>query len=394
MIPARLPVAVAAAGIATFLNLYTPQAILPALAASFGIAPAQVGLAITASLLAVAIVAPFAGAISDMLGRKRLIVAAAMLVILPTLLVATAPSFRALLLWRFAQGLLLPFIFTVTIAYIADECSGPAGIRAAGVYSSGAIAGGFAGRFIAGVAADYGGWRVGFGAVAAATALAAVVIAALLPRERNFRPERGGLRAILRGWREHAGNPRLWGCCAVGATMLFGVVATFTFINLRLAAAPFSLSPGALGAVFGVYMIGVVTTPLATRAAVRVGRIATGTVAAAIAAAGEALTLAPSLPAIIAGLAMVCAGLFVAQALALGYIGVAAQRARSSAVGLYVAVYYVGGGLGAVLPAPVWRHAGWPGCVAVIVAAIVLMAAAIALTFRAPAALRPAPPSR
>ena len=34
------------------------------------------------------------------------------------------------------------------------------------------------------------------------------------------------------------GNPALWGCCAVGAGMLFSVVATFTFVNLRLAAAP------------------------------------------------------------------------------------------------------------------------------------------------------------
>ena len=381
----------AAAGVATFLNLYTPQAILPQLAATFAVSAATVGLAVTVSLLAVALVAPFAGAISDVLGRRRLIVGAAVAVIAPTLLVATAPSFPALLVWRFAQGLLLPFVFTVTVAYIGDECVGAEAIKAAGTYASGSVAGGFAGRFIAGVAADFGGWRFGFAAVAVATAIAAAVVAATLPGERNFRPVRGGVRATLHGWREHAGNPLLWGCCAVGAAMLFSVVATFTFINLRLAAAPFLLSPAALGAIFAVYLTGVVTTPMATRAAVRAGRVRTALLAAAVAAAGALLTLPPFLPAIVLGLMALCAGLFVAQALALGYLGVAVPRARSSAVGLYVAVYYVGGAMGAVLPAPVWHAAGWPGCVAVICTTIAAMGAAAALTFRERPPLSAAP---
>jgi YNFM family putative membrane transporter len=377
-----LPVAVAAAGVATFLNLYTPQAILPALSAAFGVRPTDTGLAVTASLLAVALVAPFAGAVSDALGRRRLIVGAAAAVIVPTLLVATAPSFSALLAWRFVQGLLLPFIFTVTVAYIGDECRGAEAIRAAGVYASGSVAGGFAGRFIAGLAADFAGWRVGFAAAAAVTAGAAAVIALTLPKERNFRPVRGGVSAMLRGWREHALNPLLWGCCAVGAGMLFSMVATFTFVNLRLAAPPFGLSPGALGSVFAVYLVGVVTTPLATRAAVHIGRARTAVLGAGVAVAGQLLTLAPSLPLIVAGLMATCAGLFVAQALALGYIGVAVQQARSSAVGLYVAVYYAGGALGAVLPAPLWHRAGWAGCVALVSAAIAGMAVAAQLTFR------------
>lgn len=382
MIRPTLPVAVATAGLATFINLYTPQAILPSLAQAFGVPPAQTGLTITASLLAIAMVAPFAGAISDVLGRKRLIVGAAFAIILPTLMVATAQSFAGLLAWRFLQGLMLPFVFTVTVAYIGDECQGADAIRAAGVYASGSVAGGFLGRFIAGIAADLGGWRIGFAAVAVATALAAAVIAVTLPRERNFRPVRGGVRATLRGWREHVGNPALWGCCAVGAAMLFSVVATFTFVNLRLAAPPFGLSPAALGSVFAIYLVGVVTTPLATRAAVRVGRRRTALIAAAIALAGEVLTLPHALPVILVGLTLACAGLFVAQALALGYLGVAATRARSSAVGLYVAVYYVGGGLGAVLPAPLWHDFGWAGCVAIVCAAITAMGVAAALTFR------------
>ena len=126
MKPDRISLAVAIAGICTFLNLYTPQALLPAIAAAFAVPQARTGLSVTACLLAVAITAPFAGVISDRVGRKRLIVGAAMLVTVPTLLVAFSQSLEALLLWRFVQGLMLPFIFTVTMAYIGEDLDGRA----------------------------------------------------------------------------------------------------------------------------------------------------------------------------------------------------------------------------------------------------------------------------
>ena len=385
----RIPLAAAAAGISTFLNLYTPQAVLPSLAATFGVPLARTGLTITASLLAVALVAPFAGAISDVFGRKRLIVGAAALVTVPTVLVALSPTLEAMLLWRFVQGLLLPFIFAVTVAYIGEECEGAAAIRAAGVYSSGAILGGFGGRFVAGIAAEFGGWRLGFLAAAALTGIAAVAVAILLPTERKFRPVRGGVRAMLRGWGEHVHNRTLWGVCAVGFGMLFSVVATFTYVNFRLSAPPFDLSPGALGSVFTVYLVGVVTTPLSSRLAVAIGRRRTAAVATAVAIAGELCTLLPALPAVVFGLALASAGLFVAQALALGFIGIAAPRARSSAVGIYVSTYYVGGALGGVLPGGLWHRFGWPGCVALACAMILAMGAAALATFREPAAAAP-----
>jgi predicted MFS family arabinose efflux permease len=386
----RVSVAVATAGICTFLNLYTPQAILPALANEFAVPLRNIGLTITVSLLAVALVAPFAGAISDILGRKRLIVSAAFGVVVPTLLVAFSASLDALLVWRFLQGLLLPFIFAVTVAYIGEECEGPAAIRAAGTYASGSIVGGFSGRFVTGIAADLGGWRFGFMVIAALTAIGAAVVALTLPKERKFRPSRGGVRTILRDWREHARNRLLWGTCVVGFGMLFSVVATFTYVNFRLSAPPFALSSGELGAVFTVYLVGAVTTPLATRLAVRVGRRRTAALSAVVAVAGEVLTLVPHLAAVVAGLVLASAGLFVAQALALGFIGVAAPRARSTAVGLYVTTYYIGGALGGILPGGLWHRYGWAGCVALVCVVIVAMGMAAVVTFRDAAVTAPA----
>ena len=370
----RRAIAVAAAGFATFLNLYTPQAILPDIALAFGVELTRGGLALTLPLLAVAVVAPVAGAISDRLGRKRVIVAAAAALLVPTLLVASATSFEALLVWRFMQGLLLPFIFAVTVAYVGEECAGPAAIRVTGLYASGTIVGGFSGRFLAGVIADAFGWRVAFVALGLLTAVVVALIAAWLPREQKFAPMYGGLGVTLAAYAGHLRNRRLLATCAVGFGMLFSLVAAFTYVNYRLALPPYSLGPTALGAVFGVYLVGAVAAPLAARVAGRIGRRRTVAGGVALGLGGLLLTLPPSLAAVVAGLALVCIALFVCQALALSFIGVAARGARSAAVGLYVAIYYVGGAVGGVAPNALWRWGGWPPVAALIGVVMVAMA--------------------
>jgi predicted MFS family arabinose efflux permease len=385
----RRSVGVFIAGFSVFLNLYAVQALLPTFAAAFAVPVARTGWTITAPLLAVAILAPFVGSVSDMLGRKRLIVTAMAVLPVPTLLVALAGSLPVLILWRFVQGLTMPFIFAVTVAYVGEETEGADTIRLAGTYTVGTIFGGFAGRFVAGHVTEIAGWRATFVVFAALTALACAAVAWLLPKERRFRPV-ANVGASLRSFADHLSNRRLLATFAVGFSMLFCIISVFTYVNFYLAAPPFGLGPAALGNVFVVYLLGMVMTPVATRLAVRLGRRATLACATAVCVAALALTLVPSLVAIIAGLAFIAGALFVQMALAIGFIGTAARHARSTAVGLYVACYYVGGSLGGILPAGLWRWAGWPGCVGLAVF-VQLVVVAIATRFwREPPAAVPA----
>jgi sugar phosphate permease len=78
------------------------------------------------------------------------------------------------------------------------------------------------------------------------------------------------------------------------------------------------------------------------------------------------LTLAPWLPAIVAGLALVGTGVFVAQATASSYIGAVTHEDRGLAVGLYSTCYYLGGSAGGAVPALFWDAGGWPACVALV----------------------------
>jgi predicted MFS family arabinose efflux permease len=290
-----------------------------------------------------------------------------------------AGSLSTLILWRFVQGLTMPFIFAVTVAYIGEETEGAETIRLAGTYTVGTIFGGFAGRFVAGHVTEWAGWRTTFVLFAVATALCFATVAWLLPKERRFRPV-ADLGASLRSFADHLSNRRLLATFAVGFSMLFCIIAVFTYVNFYLAAPPFALGPAALGNVFVVYLLGMVMTPIATRLAVRFGRRATLGLATVVCVAALLLTLVPSLVAIVVGLAFIAGALFVQMALAIGFIGTAARHAKSTAVGLYVACYYVGGALGGIAPAGLWHWAGWPGCVGLAVF-VQLVVVAIATQF-------------
>ena len=375
----RRDIAAAAAGFGTFVNLYAPQSLLPILADAFGTTAAQTGLTITASLVAVALIAPFVGAISDAFGRRRLILPACFALVAPTVMAALAQSFGAFLLARFLQGLLLPFIFTVFVAYIADECRGADALRTTGIYSIGTILGGFSGRFISGWMAYFVNWRASFLVLATLTLASAVILLLTMPPERNFTPVQSW-RGTAAGFIGQVRNRQVLVTCVAGFAVLFSIVATFTFANLMLAAPPYGLGPAELGSIFVTYLLGAAVTPSATRFATRVGRRLTMLVAGTVAATGILLTLAPSLAVIIAGLALVALGVLTEQMLSIGYVAIAGAQARSTAVGLYVTSYYVGGSLGGIAPATIWAHLGWPGCVGLV---MVVQMAAVATTWLA-----------
>jgi YNFM family putative membrane transporter len=368
--------AVGLAGYCTFINLYSPQAILPLLSTEFGAGAAEISTIMTASTLAVALTAPFTGTAADVLGRKRVIVTAMLLLGLPTLMCALAPNLHALVFWRFVQGLVMPPVFAVTIAYIGDEWEPHEATAAAGVYTSGASIGGFSGRFITGILADVVGWRYALGCIALITLAGGVAVLFLLPRERKFvRSE--GLIASGKLMLQHFRNKQLLATYAIGFGVLFCFITTFTYINFRLAAPPYNLSATWLGAIFIVYLVGSGLAPMAGWAVSRVGRRRFMIPVIGLWIAGVLLTLAEPLWLIVLGLTVCASSGLICQTISTGYVTITAKAGRSSAVGLYVTSFYVGGAFGATLGGIAWVMGGWPACVAMIVAIQLCMAAIV-----------------
>jgi MFS transporter, YNFM family, putative membrane transport protein len=377
--------AIATTGFCAFLNLYSPQALLPELAREFAVGPAEMSAVMTASTAAIALTAPFTGALADVIGRKRVITAAMLAIVIPMALIALSTSVESMAAWRFLQGLLLPPIFAVAIAYVGDEWPTAQVPAVAGIYVTGASIGGFCGRFVPGALADLIGWRRAFVTLAVMSLAGAMLVLAVLPRERAFvRSE--GLAASTRQILRHMRNPQLVATYAIGFGVLFNFIAVFTYVSFHLAAPPYSFSSTLLGAIFVTYLAGSATAPLIGWAMVRFGRRPFILGVLAVWACGALLLLAPPLTAIIGGLLLCAVCGMLVQAISTGYVTAIARDGRSSAVGLYVTAFYVGGSMGALLPGLAWDAAGWPACVAMAMAMLAIMAVIAALAYRRVAA--------
>ena len=372
--------AIATAGFSAFVNLYSPQALLPELSREFGVGAGEISALMTASTAAIALTAPFTGALADVLGRKRLITAASFAVVVPTLIMTLASTVPQLVFWRFVQGLLLPPIFTVAIAYVGDEWPPAEVPRVAGLFISGSSVGGFSGRFVTGAVADLFGWRASFVAVALLTLAGALIVTLALPRERRF-VRSGGFLTSVRQMLAHLRNPRLLAIYAVGFGVLFNFIATFTYVSFHLAAPPYLFSSTLLGALFATYLGGSFVVPWVGRAILLFGRRRFVLGIIAIWIAGAAMLLAPPVSVIIVGLSLCATCGMICQAVSTGYVITTAKEGRSSAAGLYASSFYIGGSAGAFLIGLVWKAAGWDGCVAAIIAVQVIMAGIVALAW-------------
>jgi MFS family permease len=103
--------------------------------------------------------------------------------------------------------------------------------------------------------------------------------------------------------------------------------------------------------------------------------------------AGVLMTLAPSLPVVILGLALLSSGVFIAQVASSSHLRVAAPSgARVKAAGLYLTCYYLGGTAGGVVPGVFWALGKWPACVAFIVFMQIVALAIALIGWRTPKA--------
>ncbi len=369
-------------GVCAFLELYCTQPLLPLLAHVFHASKTGVGMTVSAATLGVALSAPIFGALTERLPRKRVIVASLIGISLPTLLVATSTSLAQLIFWRFLQGIAIPGVIAVVVTYIGEEWPPERVALIMSFYVSGTALGGFTGRITAGFLADWLNWRLSFVALGAMALAGAAAVAAWLPHGRR-RPAAPPLALAEAGFvrqiRLLLRSRRLVATLAVGFNVLFAMVGVFTWITFHLSAPPFNLSTAALSSLFFVYLVGLVVTPAAGYLITHVGLRAGIGGAMCCSIAGVALTLAPSLLAVILGLAMLASGVFIAQTATQSHLHVAAPAgARVTAAGLYLTCYYLGGTAAGVVPGLFWEIGKWPACVGFIIA-MQLIGLAIAL---------------
>jgi predicted MFS family arabinose efflux permease len=375
----------------TLVDLFATQAILPSLVRHYGVSRAAMGTAVNASTIGMAISGLAVALLARRVDRRRGIIWSLALLAVPTTALAWAPDLATFTALRVAQGLCMSAAFALTLAHLAESCSGPAAAGAFAAYITGNVASNLFGRLLSAVVADHFGLSVNFLVFAALNLSGALLVYMSLRRATPLAREPGPATSPVEAALTHLRHPALRAGFAIGFLILFAFIGTFTYVNFVLVEPPLGLGMMALGVVYLVFAPSILTTPLAGHAVARFGTRPTIWAALGLALAGLPLLLLPSLPAVLAGMVLVAVGTFFAQATATGFVSRTATSDRAAASGLYLASYFAGGMVGSALLGLLFDRHGWPAAVAAIAAALTL-AALLATRLRAPTA--PVAPAR
>jgi predicted MFS family arabinose efflux permease len=368
----------------TVVDLFATQAILPSLTRAYNVTPAAMGFAVNASTMGMAVAGLAIAFFSRRINRRVGILISLALLSIPTALLASAPDLMVFTALRVIQGLFMSAAFTLTLAYLAEQCSAQDTAAAFAAYITGNVASNLIGRLISAALADHLGLAANFYVFALLNLSGAVLVYFTLARTTPM-PAATAARSPFAAWAEHLRNGPLRAAFVIGFCILFAFIGTFTYVNFVLVRQPFLVGPMALGFVYFVFLPSILTTPLAGRAVQRLGTRPTFWLSLAVAGIGLPLMLTSSLPALLIGLMLVGVGTFLAQATATGFVGRAATTDRGSASGIYLACYFAGGLVGSAVLGQLFDRLGWTACVLGIGASLVLAGLlAFRLTMAAP----------
>ncbi len=357
----------------TLVDLFATQAILPSLTRHYGVTPAAMGFAVNAATIGMAVAGLVVAYFSPHIDRHRGILFSLAALAVPTALLACAPDLATFTALRIAQGVFMSAAFTLTLSYLAEQCSATDAAGAFAAYITGNVASNLFGRLLSAAAADTLGIAGNFYVFAALNLAGAVLVFFTLGHTKPMAmsSERRSPASI---WAEHLRNPSLRVSFGIGFLILFAFLGIFTYVNFVLARPPLAVSAMSLGFVYFVFLPSIFTTPLAGRAVQRFGTRPTFLGSLAVAGIGLPLLVLPSLTAVVAGMVLVAAGTFFAQAATTGFVGRAATTDHASASGLYLASYFFGGLVGAAVLGQLFDRVGWEACVAAVGVALALAA--------------------
>jgi MFS transporter, YNFM family, putative membrane transport protein len=255
----------------TLVDLFAAQAILPSLAAAYGVSPAAMGFAVNAATIGMAAAGIVVALVARRIDRRQGIWISLALLCVPTALLATMPDLIAFAALRIVQGVFMSAAFTLTMAYLAEHCSAEDTASALAAYVTGNVASNLFGRMLSAAIADHLGLEANFLVFALLNLCGAVLAFATLSGRSPMATVDNTARSGLEAWRAHLSDPALRSAFGLGFLILFAFIGTFTYVNFALVQDPLNLSPMSLGLVYLVFLPACLTTPLAGGAVSRFG---------------------------------------------------------------------------------------------------------------------------
>lgn len=366
-------------GLATFALLYFVQPILPILSKEFNVSPANSSLALSLSTGMLSLGLLITGPLSDALGRKKVMVISLIAAAIFTLLSSVMTSWHGILLIRALVGLSVSGVAAVAMTYLSEEIHPSYVALSIGLYISGNSVGGMSGRLITGVVADYFSWRFAVILLGTFALISAIAFWKMLPESRHFKSSSLKPKTLLINLKLHFRDEGLPLLFAEAFLLMGSFITMFNYIGYRLLEAPYHFSQTVVGLLSVVYLTGTYSATKAGALTSKHGRGKVLLVAISTMLIGCIITMFSSIWAIMLGMMILTTGFFAAHAVASGWVGKRAKRAKAQASSLYLFGYYVGSSIAGTLGGVFWMHFAWNG-VAIFIA--LLTAIALYLSFK------------
>ncbi|MBI6550545.1 MFS transporter [Xenorhabdus lircayensis] len=353
-------------GLATFALLYFVQPILPILSEEFNISPANSSLALSLSTGMLSLGLLITGPLSDALGRKNVMVISLIAAAIFTLLSSVVTSWHGILLIRALVGLSVSGVAAVAMTYLSEEIHPSYVALSIGLYISGNSVGGMSGRLVTGVIADHFPWRFAVILLGAFALISAIAFWKMLPESKHFKSSSLKPKALFINLKLHFRDQGLPLLFAEAFLLMGGFVTLFNYIGYRLLDAPYHFSPTIVGLLSVVYLTG---TYSATKAGALTNKHGRGKVllaAISIMLVGCVFTVFSPVWAVMLGMMILTTGFFAAHAVASGWVGQRAKRAKAQASSLYLFGYYSGSSIAGTLGGVFWFYFAWNGIVVFI----------------------------
>lgn len=347
---------------ASVANIYAAQPLLDTIAATFGIAPSAVGLVVTLTQIGYAAGLILLVPLGDLVDRRKLVVIQMLLSALALSTVALAPNVFVLFGGMIVVGF-LAVVVQVLVAMSAALAQPHEQGRVVGLATSGVVIGILAARFVAGILADLGGWRVVYLVSAGIMLLLGLLLARLLPRDMPVASTEC-YSAVLKSIPRLFLHDRVLRLRAGFAFLIFASFSTlWTAMVLPLSAAPFSLSHMQIG-LFGIAgLAGALAAGSAGRLADKgfAGQV-TGASLALLCLSWLAISFLPrSLVIFALGVVVLDFAVQAVHVTNQSLIFACRPEARSRLVGGYMVFYSAGSALGAITSTASYAQFGWAG---------------------------------
>ena len=359
-----------------FSTIYTPQAILPTLKEVFDIDIAKTNTLLSGMIFTLMIATPFYILVSNKWQRKKIMIFSTFFLFLAVSISAVATNFYILLFSRILQGIFIPGITAIMLSYVQDIYPDKHRGLGMGIYMAATSFGAVIGRLLAGWITSLYSWRIAFATFSFLLLIALIAMIYALPSvKKSITKKIINKKMIL----SYLLDFKILSVLIIPSVVFFSFMAITTFATYYLSKPPFNLSSAQLGNLFLVLLVGVFISPIVGKYSDKIGRVKILFFGIFVLIIGILLSLIQSYIFVVIGIGLVTVGMFSVQSVVPTYLGDLAPNDKTTVAILYQTFFYLGGALGTLLPALVWKNYQYEGVS--ILSILLLLVGIMPLTF-------------